>query len=72
MCDQTIPLMVFYSKAGYPEVLRRIRFKTDERKTLVLPTNNFALPTQSSHRYRSVRGTDGFARHVTAGRYQSR
>jgi hypothetical protein len=35
---------VFYSKVGYPETLRRIRFKTDEGKTLVFLTNNFALP----------------------------
>lgn len=44
ICDQTIALTGFYSKAGYPEVLRRIRFKTDEGKTLVFLTNNFALP----------------------------
>lgn len=44
ICDQTITLTVFYSKAGYREVLRRIRFKTEEGKTLVFLTNNFALP----------------------------
>jgi hypothetical protein len=44
ICDQTITLMVFYSKTGYPEALRRIRFKTEEGKTLVFLTNNFALP----------------------------
>jgi len=44
ICDQTITLSVFYSKTGYPEVLRRIRFKTEEGKTLVFLTNNFALP----------------------------
>jgi hypothetical protein len=44
ICDQTITLTVFYSKVGYPEPLRRIRFKTDEGKTLVFLTNNFALP----------------------------
>ena len=33
-----------YSKAGYPDTLRRIRFKTDEGKTLVFLTNNFTLP----------------------------
>ena len=44
ICDQTIALSVFYSKTGYPEVLRRIRFKTEEGKTLVFLTNNFALP----------------------------
>lgn len=44
ICDQTITLTVFYSRTGYPEALRRIRFKTDEGKTLVFLTNNFALP----------------------------
>jgi len=44
ICDQTITLTVFYSKTGYPEALRRVRFKTDEGKTLVFLTNNFALP----------------------------
>jgi hypothetical protein len=44
VCDQTITLTVFYSKTGYPEALRRIRFKTQEGKTLVFLTNNFALP----------------------------
>ena len=44
ICDQTIALVVHYSKAGYPDTLRRIRFKTDEGKTLVFLTNNFTLP----------------------------
>ena len=44
ICDQKITLTVFYSKTGYPEALRRIRFKTQEGKTLVFLTNNFALP----------------------------
>src|SRR3970282_1839195 len=44
ICDQTLTLTVFSSKTGYPEALRRIRFKTDEGKTLVFLTNNFALP----------------------------
>ena len=44
ICDQTIVLTVHYSKAGYPDSLRRIRFKTDEGKTLVFLTNNFTLP----------------------------
>lgn len=44
ICDQTIVLTVFYSKEGYPAPLRRIRFKTEEGKTLVFLTNNFALP----------------------------
>lgn len=44
VCDQTITLCGFYSKNGYPEALRRIRFKTKDGKTLVFLTNNFALP----------------------------
>jgi uncharacterized protein DUF4372/DDE family transposase len=44
ICDQTIILTVFYSKTGYPEALRRIRFRTEEGKTLVFLTNNFTLP----------------------------
>jgi len=44
ICDQTITLTVFYSHTGYPDALRRIRFKTTEGKTLVFLTNNFALP----------------------------
>ena len=38
-------LTVFYSHQGYPERLRRIRFKDPETaKTLVFLTNHFALP----------------------------
>jgi hypothetical protein len=45
ICDQTIALNGFYSSKGYPEYLRRIRFKDDESdKTLVFLTNNTALP----------------------------
>ena len=44
ICDQTITLTVFYSKASFPDALRRIRFKTAEGKTLVFLTNNFTLP----------------------------
>ena len=44
ICDQIISLTVFYSKTGYPAALRRIRFKTEEGRTLVFLTNNFALP----------------------------
>ncbi len=43
--DQTIRLYGFYSKRGYPERLRRIRyFDAEKRKRLVFLTNNFALP----------------------------
>ena len=44
ICDQTIALTGFYSKADYPDALRRIRFRTDEGKALVFLTNNFTLP----------------------------
>ena len=44
ICDQTIMLSGFYSKEDYPGPLRRIRFKTNEGKTLVFLTNNFELP----------------------------
>lgn len=45
ICDQSVELTVFYSHQGYPERLRRIRFKDPETaKTLVFLTNHFALP----------------------------
>ena len=45
ICDQVVELTVFYSHQGYPERLRRIRFKDPATaKTLVFLTNNFALP----------------------------
>ena len=52
ICDQTITLTVFYSKTGYPEALRRIRFKTPQGKTLVFLTNNFALALTITELYR--------------------
>lgn len=46
ICDQTIALNGFYPSKGYPEHLRRIRFKDEELdKTLVFLTNNTALPS---------------------------
>ena len=43
--DQTIVLETFYSRRGYPEHLRRVRFKDPETaKTLVFLTNQFQLP----------------------------
>jgi len=43
--DQIIRLYAFYSKQGYPERLRRIRFfDPEKRKWLVFLTNNFTLP----------------------------
>lgn len=45
ICDQTIVLTVPLSADGYPDTLRRIRFKDPETgKTLVFLTNNFELP----------------------------
>jgi len=44
MCDQTVELTVFYSKQGYSERLRRIRFKDPETgKTFVFLTNHFGI-----------------------------
>lgn len=47
ICDQLIELIVFYSKQGYPERLRRIRYRDDEGRTLVFLTNNLALPAST-------------------------
>jgi hypothetical protein len=45
ICDQTIALNGFYSSKGYPERLRRIRFRDEKLdKTLVFLTNNTVLP----------------------------
>src|SRR2546423_3540916 len=45
ICDQKIVLNVFRSHHGYPEQLRRIRYKASESgKTLVFLTNQFHLP----------------------------
>ena len=45
ICDQRVMLNGFYSAKGYPEHLRRIRFKDPESgKTLVFLTNNTTLP----------------------------
>jgi transposase len=45
LCDQTILLTVPRSAAGYPEPLRRIRYKDPQSgKTLVFLSNNFVLP----------------------------
>lgn len=43
ICDQIIELVVFYSRQGYPERLRRIRYRDAEGRTLVFLTNNLAL-----------------------------
>ena len=45
ICDQTIMLTGFYTRQGFTNPLRRIKFKDPETgKTLVFLTNNFALP----------------------------
>ncbi len=45
ICDQIIELQVYYSKQGYPKLLRRVRFKDPETgKTLIFLTNQFDLP----------------------------
>ncbi len=48
ICDQQVELTVFYSHRGYPERLRRIRYKDPETgKTLVFLTNHFGIPAAS-------------------------
>lgn len=43
-CDQTIKLTTYYSKKGYPEKLRRIKyFDKEQEKTYVFLTNNFEI-----------------------------
>ncbi len=44
ICDQTIVLNGVISSIGYPEHLRRIRFKDETGKGLVFLTNHFQLP----------------------------
>ena len=48
ICDQHVELTGFYSKQGYPERLRRIRFKDPETgKTLVFLTNHVGISAAS-------------------------
>lgn len=48
VCDQKIRLTVARSVEGYPDPLRRIRYKDPESgKTLVFLSNNFELPAQT-------------------------
>ena len=45
ICDQRVILNGFYAAKGYPDHLRRIRFKDPESgKTLVFLTTNTTLP----------------------------
>ena len=47
-CDQTISLHWFYSVKGYPDRLRRVRYRDPAtQKKLVFLTNNFSLPAQT-------------------------
>jgi hypothetical protein len=46
-CDQSIRLRGFYSRQGYPDLLRRIRYLDSEHeRSLVFLTNNFSLPAR--------------------------
>jgi IS4 transposase len=55
-CDQTIVLVGYYSKKGYPQQIRRIKyFDCETQKTLIFLTNNFelnALQIALLYRYR--------------------
>ena len=44
ICDQLIELVSFYPRQGYPERLRRIRYRDAEGKSLVFLTNHTGLP----------------------------
>jgi hypothetical protein len=43
LCDQEVQLVVFYSQQGYPERLRRIRYRDAEGRRLVFLTNHMTL-----------------------------
>ena len=47
ICDQTIELTVFRSRRGYPERLRRIRYRDPEGRRLVFLTNHMTLPART-------------------------
>lgn len=48
ICDQHVELTGFYSKRGYPDRLRRVRFKDPETgKTLVFLTNHMGISAAS-------------------------
>ena len=47
-CDQIVVLTGYYSRKGYPEKLRRVRYYDDQQKRqFVFLTNNFMLPAIS-------------------------
>jgi hypothetical protein len=45
ICDQLVELTVFYSQQGYPERLRRIRYRDSEGRRLIFLTNHLSLPS---------------------------
>jgi len=46
-CDQTISLVWYYTRKGYPQRLRRIGFyDVEQRRRITFITNNFALPAR--------------------------
>jgi hypothetical protein len=47
ICDQLVELVVFYSQRGYPERLRRIRYRDEQGKNLVFLTNHPSLPART-------------------------
>ena len=47
ICDQLVELTVFYSHQGYPERLRRIRYRDSEGRWLVFLTNHRSLSSQT-------------------------
>jgi hypothetical protein len=48
ICDQHVELTVHYSKQGYPERLRRIRYNDPQTgKRLAFLTNHFGIPALS-------------------------
>lgn len=47
ICDQLVELTVFYSQQGYPERLRRIRYRDSEGRRLVFLTNHLSLPSRT-------------------------
>jgi IS4 transposase len=48
ICDQHVELTIYYSKRGYPQRLRRIRFNDPESgKRLTFLTNHFGIPPLS-------------------------
>lgn len=46
ICDQTVTLKVFYSKQGYPTVLRRVVVRNNDGERTVFLTNDMQLPPQ--------------------------